>query len=53
VKLAIEARDEAILHRFAGCDMVTVNTALILPFQDRPTGPFAAIVTNNGLSPSI
>ena len=48
-KLAIEALDEAVLHRFAGGDIVPGNTALILPFQDRSTGQFAAIVTDNGL----
>ena len=48
-KLAIEALDEAILHRLAGSDIVPGNPALILPFQDRPTGQFAAIVTDNGL----
>ena len=37
-KLAIKALDEAILHGFAGCDIVSGNTALILPFQDRPAG---------------
>jgi hypothetical protein len=48
-KLAIEALDEAILHRFAGRDIVPGKPALILPFQDRPTGQFAAIVADNGL----
>ena len=46
-KLAIEAFDETILHGFTGSDIVPGNTALILPFQDRPTGQFAAIVADN------
>ena len=52
-KLAIEAFDEAILHGFTGSDIVPGNTALILPFQDRPTGQFAAIVADNGFRFSV
>jgi len=52
-KLAIEASDEAVLRWFAGGDIVPGNTALILPFQDRPTGQLAAIVTDNGLWLSV
>ena len=49
-KLTIEALDEAVLHRFAGRDIVPCNTALILPFQDRPTGQFAAVAIGSRTS---
>ena len=31
---AVEALDEAILHRFAGCDVVPFDVMLLLPAQD-------------------
>lgn len=31
---AIEALDEPVLHRFAWSDVVPVNLAVFLPFQD-------------------
>lgn len=32
---AVEAFDEPILHRFAWRDVVPINLAVFLPFQDR------------------
>ena len=31
---AVEALDEPILHRFAGCDVVPLDATLLLPRQD-------------------
>ena len=30
-KPSVEAFDEAVLHRFAGCDVVPFDTAILLP----------------------
>ena len=32
---AIEAFHEPVLHRFARCDVVPVDLAIFLPFEDR------------------
>jgi hypothetical protein len=42
-KTAVEALDEAILHRLAGRDIMPFDAGLICPCEDRVAGELAAI----------
>jgi hypothetical protein len=44
---AVEAFDEAILHQFAGRDVMPINLAIFLPFQDRIRSQFGPIVADH------
>jgi hypothetical protein len=50
---AIEALDEAILHRFARSDVVPLDAAILLPGEDRVRGELGAVVTDDhaGIAP--
>jgi hypothetical protein len=41
----VEALDEAVLHRFAGSDVVPFDLPVLLPRQDRIRGQLRAIVS--------
>ena len=47
-ELAVEALDEAILHRFARRDVVPFDVTLLLPGQDGVRRELGAIVANCG-----
>lgn len=40
---AVEAFYKPFLHWLAGCDVVPVNLAVFLPFQDRIAGQFCSV----------
>ena len=42
-RAAVEALDQAILNRFAGSDVMPLDTAFFLPAQDRRRGQFRAV----------
>src|SRR6266478_10033295 len=44
---AVEALYEAILHRFAGRDVVPFDTVVLLPAQDRVRGQLSAVVAHD------
>lgn len=44
---AVEALDEAILHRFAWCDVVPLDATLLLPGQDGVRGQLGAVVADD------
>ena len=52
-QLAIEALDEAVLLRLAGCDIVPGDGGFVLPFEDGATGQFAAIVQAQRIGPAV
>ncbi len=43
----IEALHEAVLHRFAGSNLVPLNLAVLLPLEDRIGGEFCSVVTDH------
>jgi hypothetical protein len=45
---AVEALDERVLLRFARCDVVPFDTAVLRPAQDRRAGQLGAVVGNTG-----
>src|SRR5215469_14968706 len=45
---AVEALDERILLRFARCDVVPFDAAVLRPAQDRRAGQLGAVVGNTG-----
>ena len=51
----VEALDEAVLHRFAGRDVVPFDLPVLLPCQDRIRGQLRAIVTDHhaGIAPQL
>ena len=44
---AVEAFDEPVLHWLAGRDVMPVNLAVLLPFQDRIGSQFGPIVADH------
>ena len=44
---AVEALDEAILHRLARGNVVPFDTVVLLPAQDRVRGQLGAVVAHN------
>lgn len=52
---AVEALNEAVLHGFAGRDVVPFDLPVLLPCQDRVRGQFGAIVGNHhaGVAPQL
>jgi hypothetical protein len=52
---AIEGLDEAVLHGFAGRDVVPFDFPVLLPRQDRVRGQFCAVVTDHhaGIAPQL
>lgn len=51
---AVEAFDEAVLHRLSGGDVVSFDLGLLAPFEDGHAGQLRAVVRDNRirLSPS-
>ena len=50
-KAAIEALHEAVLHRFAGRDVVPVDAGVLAPSEHGHTGQFRAVVADNRSGP--
>ena len=44
---SVEALDEAVLHRLAGSDVMPIDLALLLPFQDGVGYQFRAVVRDH------
>ena len=49
---AIEALDEAVLGRLTGCDVVPIDTVVLLPCKDRPRGQLGAVVADDHAGPA-
>jgi hypothetical protein len=45
----VEAFDEPVLRRLAGCDVMPLNMCLIAPVQNGIAGEFRAVITDNHL----
>ncbi len=43
----VEAFDQSVLHRLAGCDVVPADLTVFLPFQHRVRSQFRAVVADH------
>lgn len=50
-----EAFNERVLHGLSWCDVVPINLAILLPFEDGVAGQFGAVVADDqiGIAPHL